>query len=125
MPAVKPALLYPAVHDDDDVALADQLALEPDQACFYSFDRPTGPRAAEQLFDAAVTAAARVFENRQTEQLVSAEYEFLDRDGNTAVALSKPRRKRRTRQRQPPDLADVPYHNPGLSDDDDDDFELL
>ena len=62
---------------DEDVVEA-SAAPEPDADITYSFDAARGPRKGSQVLGVALAKAVEKFETKQTEKLVSEEYDVVD-----------------------------------------------
>ena len=62
---------------DEDVIEA-SAAPEPDADITYSYDATRGPRKGSQVLGAALAKAVEKFETKQTEKLVSEEYDVID-----------------------------------------------
>ncbi len=62
---------------DEDVNEA-SAAPEPDADITYSYDATRGPRKGSQVLGAALAKAVEKFETKQTEKLVSEEYDVID-----------------------------------------------
>lgn len=62
---------------DEDVVEA-SAAPEPDADITYSYDAIRGPRKGSQVLGAALAKAVEKFETKQTEKLVSEEYDVVD-----------------------------------------------
>lgn len=62
---------------DEEVAAASEAPV-PETEVMYSFDARSGPSNGADILSTAVVQAVKRFENKQTEQLIKAEYDVLD-----------------------------------------------
>ncbi|KAJ9606705.1 hypothetical protein H2200_008713 [Cladophialophora chaetospira] len=64
--------------EEEDVPDASAAPLPAEADFMYSYDYATGPRAGRDILSQAITQAVQRFENKETEQLVSNEYDVVD-----------------------------------------------
>ena len=64
--------------EEEDVPDASAAPLPAEADFMYSYDYATGPRAGRDILSQAINQAVQRFENKETEQLIHAEYDVVD-----------------------------------------------
>lgn len=64
--------------EEEEVADASEAPLPTEADYMYSYDHATGPQVGRDILSQAITQAVQRFENKETEQLISNEYDVVD-----------------------------------------------
>lgn len=72
-----------------------------DAGVAYSFDAPRGPTKGSQILNTALAKAMEKYEERETVNLVKAEYELLDGEGETVAPSPDKKRKAKPKAGEP------------------------